>query len=328
MTPENITEQITELIPKYDNLGKSLVQAIILLLEKHNIKFVSVYYRVKTVSSFIEKIERKSYEKPLEEIEDICGVRIICYYQSDIEKISSIITSEFKIHNSEDKEDKLKADQFGYRSLHFIASIKQSWTNVPNYRDLEELKVEIQVRTILMHAWAEIEHNLAYKSDQHIPEQFKRKLYRISAKLEEADEQFEELKKESKSHQKELLKRAKEKTLKFTNDTEINLDTLQAFLDYYFPKRQKNIGNSSSLLDDILKYGFKLGDLADAYEKLKPHFAAMEKETFANSSIYTHWAQAGALRNIMDIINEDYNKRNKGSSRYERKLEWRRKYFA
>ncbi|MGJ1325129.1 GTP pyrophosphokinase [Sphingobacterium faecium] len=327
MTNETITEKLTGLMPKYDSLGKSIVQAISLLLDKHNIKYVSIYYRVKSLNSFIDKIERKSYEKPLDEIEDICGVRVICYYQSDIPKIADIITSEFQIHTSEDKEDKLNADQFGYRSLHFIASIKKSWTNVPNYRELDGLKVEIQVRTILMHAWAEIEHNLAYKSEHHTPEQFKRKLYRISAKLEEADEQFEELKRESKAHQEELLKSAQNKTLKFTNETEINIDSLQAFLDFYFPKRKKSIENTASLLDDILKYNIKLGDIADAFEKLKPHMSEIEKETFEKNPNYLNWAQVGAVRLIMDIINDDYNKRN-SKFRYKKRVEWREKYFA
>ena len=61
------------------------------------------------------------------------------------------------------------------------------------FRDYADFKVEIQIRTILMHAWAEIEHRLAYKKQAHIPSHLRRKFSRISAKLEEADEQFEEL---------------------------------------------------------------------------------------------------------------------------------------
>lgn len=327
MTNESIVEKFKQLIPKLDSLGKSIVQALSLLLDNNNIKYVSINYRIKTINSFVEKIERKSYENPLIDIEDVCGVRIICYYQSDIPKIAKIISSEFQIHTSEDKEEKLNADQFGYRSLHFIASIKKSWTNVPNYRDLDELKFEIQVRTILMHAWAEIEHNLAYKSVHHTPEQFKRKLSRISAKLEEADEQFEDLKIESKTHQQELLKSAKNKTLRFTNETEINIDTLQAFLDFYFPKRQKNIEHTASLLDNIVRYNFKFGDLVEGYEKLKPHLSKMEKEAFKNNQRYSSWAQTGVLRVIMDIMNDNFNKRH-SKDRYQIRTEWREKYFT
>jgi|JI61114C2RNA_FD_contig_31_8226774_length_1310_multi_3_in_0_out_0_1 putative GTP pyrophosphokinase len=320
-------DHLEEKIDNYDNLGKNIVQALELLLTNSNIKFVSIYYRIKSIESFIEKVERKFYDNPINQIEDICGVRIICYYQSDIGKISKIISNEFDIHNSEDKEDQLQADQFGYRSLHFIASIKEEWSKVPNYRDMGKLKAEIQVRTILMHAWAEIEHNLAYKKATHIPDKFKRKLFRISAKLEEADEQFEELKNESRNHQEDLLKSAKNKSLTFSNDTDVNLDTLQAFLDFHFPKRKKDIKNTSKLLDDLITYGIKYGDIQEAYIKMKPHLPEIEKKIFANNTNYSNWAQAGIVRLLMDMLSEEYNKRHTPKD-HKLRVEWRGKYFS
>jgi putative GTP pyrophosphokinase len=305
----DVREKILELLPKYENLGKNLVQAIKLLLDNNNIRYVSVYFRVKELTSFLEKVERKGYDDPIAEIEDICGVRIICYYQSDIEKISSIISHEFNVMESDHKEQKLNADQFGYRSLHFIATIKEEWSKVPNYNGLENLKAEIQVRTILMHAWAEIEHNLAYKSEAHTPEKFKRRLFRISAKLEEADEQFEDLKNESIAHQKELLKNAKNKTLLFTNDTPINIDTLQAFLDYYFPSKHKDIKSTTSLLKDIIQHDFKFGDLAKIYDKIKPHLEDIEKHKLGTR----RWAQVGVARLLMSLKSEKYSKRGSGA---------------
>lgn len=325
MDNKDIAEKLTQIFPKYENLGKNIVQALKLLLDKNDIKYVSIYYRIKDLSSFLEKIERKDYEDPLTQIEDICGIRIICYYQSDIEKISKIISKEFDVIESDDKEEKLKADQFGYRSLHFIASIKKEWTQVPNYKGLEDLKTEIQVRTILMHAWAEIEHNLAYKSEAHTPDKFKRKLFRISAKLEEADEQFEDLKKESKAHQEKLLKGAKDNTFKFNSETPLNLDTLQAFLNYYFPKRKKNLEATSSLLEEIIKYKIKFGDLVLAYEKLNPHFDEIEKELLVNTK-FSKFAQVGIVRVMMNIINDDYSKRYNNVA-HKKYLDIRNKYY-
>lgn len=324
MKNNDITEKLSEVFPKYENLGKNLVQALKLLLDKNNIKYVSVYYRVKELASFLEKIERKEYENPLSEIEDICGVRIICYYQSDIQKISKIIFKEFEIIESDDKEGKLKSDQFGYRSLHFIASIKEAWSKVPNYSDLVGLKAEIQVRTILMHAWAEIEHNLAYKSEAHIPQKFKRKLSRISAKLEEADEQFEELKNESTNLQEEILKKAKEKTLIFDNETPINLDTLQAFLNFYFPDRDQQPEHASILIDDMIKYNIKFGDIVDGIERLKSFFDEIEQKLLTNNRKFS---QIGIARIIMYIIEENYTKRH--SETFQRIYsELRKKYFV
>jgi len=195
MDIEIIRKEYESNLQLYDKLGKNISESIRILLEDDEIKVLSINYRVKETDSFLEKIERKIYENPLVDIEDICGIRIICYYQKDIAKITNIIKQEFDIHEFQNKESKLGYDQFGYRSHHVIASIKKVWEKTPNFKGLSHLKCEIQVRTVLMHAWAEIEHNLAYKTEAQTPEQFRRKLHRISAKLEEADEQFEDLKK-------------------------------------------------------------------------------------------------------------------------------------
>lgn len=189
------TQQFLEKEKLYESLGRNIVESIKILLTTSKIPILSIYYRVKSIESFLEKIDRKAYADPIEDIEDICGIRIICYYQKDIEKITDIIKTEFSIHESETKEDRLEQNQFGYRSHHLIACINKQWEITPNFRGLGDLKCELQIRTVLMHAWAEIEHSLSYKSEVQVPEKFRRKLSRISAKLEEADEQFEELKK-------------------------------------------------------------------------------------------------------------------------------------
>lgn len=98
--------------------------------------------------------------------------------------------------NSEDKVDNLEPDKFGYRSHHFVVTLRHEWLNVPNYRGLEGIKAEIQVRTILMHAWADISHKLSYKKKEHIPELFQRNLFQLSALFEIADDRFEMLRAE------------------------------------------------------------------------------------------------------------------------------------
>jgi len=192
LTPANL--KYKELLPQYENLGQNISQALELLLKEKDISCLSISYRIKESDSFFEKLKRKRYKDPFEEIEDICGVRVICYYQSDVEKITEIIKKEFDVIENDNKVENLEYDQFGYRSSHFIIKIKKEWLSTPNYRGLENLKTELQIRTVLMHAWAEIEHKLAYKSKLQIPKEFQRKLARISAKLEESDEQFEDIK--------------------------------------------------------------------------------------------------------------------------------------
>lgn len=326
MDIQETKNQFNKLKNSYDSLGRNVIESLKILLANDKIQTLSIYYRVKETASFLEKITRKSYENPFEEIEDICGIRIICYYQTDIEKISDIIKKEFKVFESEDKESILDYNQFGYRSYHLIASVDPEWEKTPNFRGLSNLKCEIQIRTILMHAWAEIEHSLAYKTELQTPLKFRRKLHRISAKLEEADEQFEELKIESKKYQLEVTEKVK-KTEK--DKLELNIDTLQAFMDTNFPKRQKNIESTGALFDQMVEYNITLDELNTYWKKLKPKFLSIEKEyLLKNYSGFSKWAQAGIARFTLDIFNEKYRGRLKGEDVRQRIKEVHDKYFA
>jgi putative GTP pyrophosphokinase len=293
------SDTYSKLRGRYDALGGNLVQALEQFLREKDIKVLSVSFRVKDKDSFLEKIERKSYEKPFNECEDLCGVRIICYYQSDEDKISEIISNEFEVIETQDKEDLLETDQFGYRSKHFIVKIKNEWLIAPNYRGLENLKAEIQVRTVLMHAWAEIQHKLAYKKKEHIPKQFQREFSRISAKLEEADEQFERLRKDVANYKEDIVEIAKSKS-KAIENIELNLDSLQAFLDAVFPEREKDIDETSELMDEFIRFNIELKDLISSYILVKNYLLTIEKERSA------YWSQAGIARTIMDLSNENY----------------------
>lgn len=296
---------------KYEKLGINISQALELLLKENNIPYLSITYRVKNHDSFMEKIERKKYNNPFEEIEDICGVRIICYYQSDIERIKKVIIQEFEITNNENKEEKLDYDQFGYRSSHFIIKIKKEWFNTPNYRGLNDLKAELQVRTILMHAWAEIEHKLAYKSESQIPQEFRRKFSRISAKLEESDEQFEEIKNQIESKKHKLIESAKLSNQ--FDETEFNLDTLQAFLDYAFPERKKSLSYSSELFNEMVANNISLKLLAAGFEKTKDILTELEEEEIKtlypqDTKTKNVWSQVGAARSVLELTNKNYLK--------------------
>ncbi len=287
---------------KYERLGMNLKQALEGFLEEAGISFLAVNYRVKSLESFMEKIGRKHYANPFDQTEDMCGLRVVCYFQSDIEKIKKLICSELTIVESFDKSDHMSPTQFGYRSSHFIVKIRKDWLKAPNYRGLQNLKAEIQVRTILMHSWAEIEHKLAYKKKEHIPDQFRRKFSRLSAKLEEADEQFEELVQGIWKHQTDVLTWAEEKP-GFDWDMEMNLDNLQAFLDFHFPEKQKDIKDTIELLDEILPLEITMKDLVEGYEQVRKHLPEIEKSM---SNIRNYFQQVTACRNMLDIVHEKY----------------------
>jgi len=305
---KNMRTKFEQLKASYSRLGKNIKEALETFLIEKEISFLSVDFRLKNIDSFLEKIDRKSYNDPFNDIEDICGLRIICYYQSDIKKICQVINSEFDIKENQDKEELLEEDQFGYRSHHFVGKVKKKWLEAPNYRGLENLKFEIQVRTVLMHAWAEIEHKLAYKQEIHIPTHLKRKLYRISAKLEEADEQFEDIKNESIQYRKKLTDSSKTKGEAFYYNLNLNLDSLQSFLDFKFPTRKKNINETRSLLDELVENEIGLNDIISGFKTVESYLIEIEQEIFKERLLdgISGWAQVGIVRKILDITNDRY----------------------
>jgi putative GTP pyrophosphokinase len=117
------------------------------------------------------------------------------YLNSYIYKVATVINREFDIdtENSVDKREVLNTNEFGYLSLHFIAAISEKRSKFIEYKNFKKIQFEIQVRTILQHAWAEIEHDLGYKSKVELPENISRRFFRLAGSLELADEEFERL---------------------------------------------------------------------------------------------------------------------------------------
>lgn len=304
MDRQEFKEHYDNALGLYQKLLKSIDDVISSQLSDEGIPYLHIQKRIKSFDSCFEKVNRKHYQDPFEQIEDFCGLRIVCYYPSDVERIAQMLRSEFDITSEEDTQARLKPNEFGYRSLHFIVSIPNDWLKAPPFRGLGELKAEVQIRTILMHAWAEIQHKLAYKSVEQVPQEFQRKLFRISAKFEEADEQLEQIRNEISAYRAQVRPKAE---VDFTSlrGQSLNLDTLSILLDAAFPTRVKKISDSSELLSELLELSLTMDDLIDAIVAVSPFAERLEKEDFGQESP-TNWTQTGALRNALDINNETY----------------------
>jgi putative GTP pyrophosphokinase len=100
----------------------------------------------------------------------------------------------FDIIKQENTTRKLREDQFGYSSMHYVVRFPKDWLVVPAMALFGEMKAEIQVRTIAQHLWADASHILQYKNEENIPEPIKRSIHRVSAILETVDLEFESTK--------------------------------------------------------------------------------------------------------------------------------------
>jgi ppGpp synthetase/RelA/SpoT-type nucleotidyltranferase len=256
-----IIEKYFILLPKYKRLGENLKHALETIFSEKSVDVLTIKQRTKKLDNFLEKIQRKNYKDPFEEMEDICGIRLISYFPSEVEEIKEIIETEFDVLEIINKDNRNAPTQFGYRSQHYILKIKKEWAKTPHFKGLEDLKFEMQIRTVLMHAWAEIEHKLAYKKFQHIPPQFRRKFSLLSAKLEEADEQFEE-----------LMRNIKDYKVSFNvkkNKQDVNLDNLMKIWNSKFPRTKKKIKEMRDILDRLQEANIPMHKLKQIVEREK-----------------------------------------------------------
>lgn len=187
-------EQYKENIKLYEQFTDLLKDTIEKLLETKEVRYDHIAWRTKDIDSFAEKIARdgKHYTNPLIDVTDLCGIRIVVNSLSDLNPIVDLITTEFKVDelNSINKSDKLEINEFGYLSTHLVVSINDDRRKLPEYEKFADLKAEIQIRTVLQHAWASIEHKINYKKS-YLPKEEKRTLYNLAAVLELVDKEFQ-----------------------------------------------------------------------------------------------------------------------------------------
>lgn len=295
----NCEIKFKEKIKYFNDLGLNLKNNLKNLLLEKNIDFMEVDYRIKTLESFNEKIKRKRYKEPLDEIEDICGVRIICYYVNDLKRIDNLIEENFTVLSKSYKEQELDENQFGYRSNHYIVNLKQDWCVVPILKGLNEYKAEIQVRTILMHAWADISHKLNYKKTGKNKE-FERKLNQLSALFEIADEYFVNLKEFKRMEIQEVLENKKE------NSFECDLDFINEICLKYIPEKELDLYTAGGeiFLKELKEYNIGQMDLVNFIKKVdKKDIEQIEKlvrDGYKTSAV-------GYLRLVLSILIDSIN---------------------
>ena len=212
--------------------------------------------RAKTLASFCEKIERKNYKYPLEEMTDLSGVRIVYLYSSDRDSLERLVEENFEVHDKIDKVSDQGVEKFGYGALHYIVSLKKQHAG-ERYDDLKGVHCEIQIRTILQDAWAIVAHHLSYKHEEDIPNELKRKLHALSGLFETADDQFERINHARIGYQNKIKESiSSDSGLSLAED--VNLDSLLVYMHWKFPDRATSSKESAAnLLEELNQFGYK-----------------------------------------------------------------------
>lgn len=192
---------------KYERFAEEVEHQIKCILEEEGIICNAVTCRLKERDSLSKKIDdKKDKYRSLSELTDIAGVRVITYYDSDVERVCQIVEREFSVdrENSIDKRKALDPKSFGYCSVHYVVSMSEERLKLPECRAYAGMKCEIQIRTVLQHAWAEIEHDLGYKREIAIPRDIRRSFSRLAGLLEIADKEFQEIREFLTDYQQEM----------------------------------------------------------------------------------------------------------------------------
>jgi ppGpp synthetase/RelA/SpoT-type nucleotidyltranferase len=196
----------------YSNFCARVKELIENLLKEKDFRVHSITSRVKAKDSLESKLKNSIVEySKLEDITDIVGVRIITYFADDVDLIAKVIKKEFEIDefNSIDKRSLIDPDRFGYLSLHYVVKISSSRLLLTEYNRFSNCKAEVQIRSLLQHTWAEIEHDLGYKSKQSTPREVTRAFSRIAGLLEIADLEFVRIRNDLKKYEQEVAKEIK-----------------------------------------------------------------------------------------------------------------------
>lgn len=222
MESMNIVERYSRDRPRYELFCLEVSDLIDKLIKREGLSVHSISKRCKTVESLRGKIERKQTYELLEDVTDLVGIRVITNYSTDVDEIAALIRSEFVVDwdKTVDKRTTIDPNQFGYLSLHYIVSLNPERAALKEYRDYAGIKFEIQMRSILQHAWAEIEHDIGYKSVIEVPRNVSRAFSRLAGLLELADEEFDSIRKKIREYKDFVEQTAKSGSNKLPLDKE------------------------------------------------------------------------------------------------------------
>lgn len=212
---KNNTKEMIETLKEYTEFIRPYNDAINLVkirlealdadyghLHKHN-PIHQIINRVKSLDSIVKKLAIRGYETNLENareyLTDIAGIRVITYYQQDVYEVVRALKSCLDVVKEHDYIKEPKPS--GYRSYHMIVVVP-----IHYLKGIEYYPVEVQIRTLMMDCWANIEHQLHYKT-------FKDEFYgEISKKFQKYSEELNILSLKMESIYSEQNKRMKSET--------------------------------------------------------------------------------------------------------------------
>jgi ppGpp synthetase/RelA/SpoT-type nucleotidyltranferase len=167
-------------------------------LETADLDKLPLESRTKELESFVRKAttpdplspDEFKYTHPQTEITDAVGLRIIVPLSTDVPPVRALLHENFFVEEETERGADEHLEVPGYQSLHLLVRLRERDRMDREFRDMEDLLFEIQVRTILQHAWASLQYDLTYKTARPPTPAIKRRLTALAGVLELADREF------------------------------------------------------------------------------------------------------------------------------------------
>ena len=217
---EAILQEYKDNLPRFREVEAQVRDSLKRTLADAGLLVAAIESRVKGYDSLAGKLELKGHKyNSLADLTDILGLRVITFYIDDVDKVASAVERLFTVdwENSVDKRKIHDIDSFGYLSLHYICSI-------PGF----PFRFEIQMRTLLQHAWANMDHDTGYKSGVEIPKRYMRNMSRLAGMLELVDEEFSKIRIELTDYRRRVQALVRSGNL---DEVPIDGDTFRSYLE-------------------------------------------------------------------------------------------------
>jgi len=285
----------SQLLPDFKTKLLDIYQKIRSLTDKHGMA-VTIKYRIKHFDDFCEKIRRISRVQgnDLLQITDLLGIKIICPFLEDLETIEQLIAANFDILEMEHRAEQHSFREFGYDSVHLLIRTPDfsAGITLPHSSPV----CEIQLRTILQDAWAEVEHELVYKSDIPMPNlSIRRKLASLNASLTLFDLIFQEIRDNQKEIRQRGLRRRQTVETPACNSSGIDISKLpEVSLEEMLPDPNISVAMPHKKLEQLMLSALEAHSNYHFEEAIKLYSLTqkMKLEAKHRSLIYNHRGMA------------------------------------
>ena len=282
--------------PQLRRAAKDAVRLVTGILDDAGVNYLNVDGRAKGVASFAAKLDRVELDDPIAQMTDLIGVRVITYVHRDVAAVAGLMAEAFDVVDDRDMgEETAQEGRFGYASRHLQLRLRPE--DRGEHPEIDGRQVQVQIRTVLQHAWAEFEHDIRYKGSVPVEHthDFDRRFTLAAGLLELADREFSTIR-------DRLQATAAEHLAATDDDPRISPQELAAFLaGQYADADWSRTEHYAWMAELVLELGItSLAELAEVVRPIDVHEI---------DAVMGYRRTSGAVRRLDDVLLTVYGER-------------------